>query len=157
VWEKGKFPRRTAEQRFWAKVNKGQDCWVWTGSTSNGYGKFGLNGKVVNAHRYSYFLAHGRYPDDQVDHICHNRSCVNPEHLRDVTGKQNRENRAGAQSNSLSGIRGVRRRGRDGKWEARARHHGRAYFGGVFSTPEEAETAAIELRNRLFTHNVEAI
>ena len=32
----------TATPRFWSKVNKGDGCWLWTGTiTYNGYGKFG--------------------------------------------------------------------------------------------------------------------
>jgi hypothetical protein len=75
----------TPEFRFWSKVVVGNkdDCWPWTASLfHDGYGEFGLNGKVVRAHRYSYELAHGQIPDNQlVLHSCDNPPCVNPNHL----------------------------------------------------------------------------
>jgi hypothetical protein len=43
--------------RFWAKVAKGDGCWLWTASLgSSGYGQFMLNGRPRLAHRLSYEL-----------------------------------------------------------------------------------------------------
>lgn len=76
----------TPEQRFWAKVEKTDSCWLWTASVNKGtgYGQFGLShGNMVQAHRYSYELAHGPIPPGlDVHHTCHRRRCVRPEHLR---------------------------------------------------------------------------
>lgn len=70
-------------QRFWDKVNKTDDCWLWTAGTSSGYGTIrGLDQKSVGAHRLSWELAHGPIPDDlQVLHECDNKLCVRPSHL----------------------------------------------------------------------------
>lgn len=68
---------------FWKKVNKTDGCWDWIGANNgNGYGQF----RRLRAHRISFQLAHGSIPAGYVvDHICRNRSCVNPCHLRLVT------------------------------------------------------------------------
>lgn len=79
-----------AHERFWAKVVKGDDCWEWTGCKTNGYGRFKFEGKMVRAHRWSYEQAKGRIPDGlQIDHLCRNTSCVNPDHLEAVTAFEN--------------------------------------------------------------------
>lgn len=73
----------TTEERFWAKVDKTEACWNWSGATSKemGYGMFQLDGKVVKAHRLAWRLAHGDFPNAHVLHKCDNTKCVNPEHL----------------------------------------------------------------------------
>lgn len=144
-----------AEDRFWAKVEKRPDaCWLWTaGRFSNGYGCFRVGPAVVKVHRFSYELAHGPIPTGmQVDHTCRNRQCVNPEHLRLATNKQNAENR-GIRKGSGSGVRGVRWVERLQKWESRVTHNGTDVYLGVFGTRDEAERAARDGRNRRFTHN----
>ena len=144
----------SAEERFWEKVEKTDTCWNWKRAAHpSGYGMFKFQGRNTPAHRYSYNLAKGTIPAGlHIDHICHNRGCVRPSHLRAVTAKQNHENRAGADYNSTSGIRGVHVcNGK--KWAVRVGHAGVIHFGGLFADLDEAEAAAIALRNSLFTHN----
>ena len=76
------------EQRFWAKVDKTADsdgCWSWTGCRWSGYGRIsegGKYGKPLIAHRVSYELKNGEIPQGaEIHHKCHNKSCVNPDHL----------------------------------------------------------------------------
>lgn len=77
---------------FWDKVDKSGNCWEWLGSRSNRYGSIQYNRKPYLVHRLSYMLTHGKLPDSlELDHLCRNRYCVNPDHLEAVTHKVNME------------------------------------------------------------------
>ena len=69
--------------RFWSKVDKGGECWLWMATKNgDGYGRFRHNGNLVGAHRLSYEMCIGPIPDGkQVLHSCDVPNCVNPEHL----------------------------------------------------------------------------
>lgn len=65
---------------FWSRVNicREDGCWNWVGMVDDGgYGRF--NGKYV--HRIAYVLSKGQIDDQQVQHICNNPLCCNPDHL----------------------------------------------------------------------------
>jgi len=66
-------------------------CWLWTASKDRkGYGKFKMAGRVHRAHRVSYEMHVGPIPDGlELDHLCRNRMCVNPDHLEPVTTQEN--------------------------------------------------------------------
>ena len=80
-------------ERFDVKVEKGErGCLLWTGAktSTNGYGQLWVDGRLQLAHRLAYERRYGSIPDGLViDHICRVRSCVNPEHLRAVSDKEN--------------------------------------------------------------------
>ena len=66
-------------------------CWEWQGAIDkrDGYGYFTLR-KLEYAHRSSYKLFKGEIETGkQIDHLCRNRPCVNPDHLEVVTPRQN--------------------------------------------------------------------
>jgi hypothetical protein len=77
--------------RFWPKVQKSDTCWLWTAAACPlGYGRFGVGGEVVLAHRFSYELHRGRIPDGlSLDHLCRTPRCVNPDHLEPVSQREN--------------------------------------------------------------------
>lgn len=72
--------------KFWDRVDRSGECWVWTGSaTSGGYGNLRRAGKSDYAHRVSYRLSGREIPKGfHVDHLCRNTRCVRPEHLEAV-------------------------------------------------------------------------
>ncbi len=82
---------RPAADRFWEKVNKTADCWLWTGGTTNeGYGVFWDGSRNTMAHRWAYEDAVGPIPDGlHLDHLCHTPPCVRPVHLEPVTPREN--------------------------------------------------------------------
>lgn len=141
------------EARFWPKVDKSGDCWLWTGARfPDGYGSFRYNGVVTGAHRVAYELTYGTIPTDGakvVDHRCRNRQCVRPDHLRLVTRRQNNENHSGPRSDNTSGVRNVSWYAPTNRWRV---HVDRKCI-GYFLTIEEAESAALKARNAAFTHN----
>lgn len=86
------YKKTSIEERFWAKVEKGDGCWTWTGCKSpKGYGQILFNdNKIHLAHRVSYIMANGLIDSSLlVRHKCDNPSCVNPDHLELGTYKDN--------------------------------------------------------------------
>lgn len=84
--------------RFWSYVDQTGGpgaCWPWTRSTMNtGYGQMGWHDserRVMQlAHRIAWTLTHGEIVDElTVDHLCRNRICCNPSHLRLLTNQEN--------------------------------------------------------------------
>lgn len=76
--------------RYYSHVKKTPTCWLWTGCKSKaGYGRLLFGGKQMYAHRVAYSLEHTLDPLLEIDHLCRNRACVNPEHLEQVTHSDN--------------------------------------------------------------------
>ena len=77
-------PAIPIENRFWDKVDKSGDCWVWTAyRNAGGYGRVGIRGSTTDgAHRQAWILTYGPIPDGMcVLHRCDNPPCVRPDHL----------------------------------------------------------------------------
>lgn len=150
--------RQPWRERFDEKVDKtssSKGCWLWTSAVNGtGYGQLRVDGKTLSAHRLAYERYNGDIPRSMViDHMCHVRHCVNPDHLRAVTIQQNNENLVGPQKRNKSGIRGVTAFRDTGRWVAIVRHLGIQYHLGIFDTIEEAAEVARLKRVELFTHN----
>jgi hypothetical protein len=92
AWDTGERPIEEVLKQY--KVEGG--CWSWTGSINRGgYGTFKrfLDAKYVGvlAHRFSFEVHHGRtiVRGMELDHLCRNRRCINPDHLEEVTRREN--------------------------------------------------------------------
>lgn len=84
--------RGTPRERFATKYTVVGDCWIWTAARSGtDYGFFYAEpGRSRRAHRFAYEEFVGEIPDGmQIDHLCRNRLCVNPDHLEVVDNREN--------------------------------------------------------------------
>jgi hypothetical protein len=97
----GPKPKPWAD-RLWPKVDFSADCWVWLGSiTRSGYGQFSIARSVWRpAHRIAWMILVGPIPEGlELDHMCKNRACVNPDHLDPVTHQENNRRSASLSAN----------------------------------------------------------
>lgn len=147
--------------RFGAKVDRSGSCHLWLGRLNrDGYGHINRGGgrgaPEVGAHRLAWELANGRpVPAGfEVDHRCHVRHCVKPDHLRLATHKQNMENQRGAQRGNRSGVRGAFLR-KNGRFGAHVSHNGRTFWLGTYDSAAEAGAVAAAARAELFSHSAE--
>lgn len=85
--------RRDPMDRFLDKVatEPNTGCWLWTGKVASDYPRFKVRSYTeVGAHRWSWEQMNGAIPNGlQIDHLCSVSICVNPRHLRVVTGTEN--------------------------------------------------------------------
>jgi hypothetical protein len=106
---RGIFKRVSRIEKFLSKICiKDDGCWDWLGSGVNtGYGKFWDGNRLVFVHRYSYeWFNNVKLPEYdcvnyEIDHLCRNRKCVNPDHLELVTHKINVQRGSASEVNSL--------------------------------------------------------
>jgi hypothetical protein len=77
---------------LWSRLRVAPNgCWIWTRSTTHaGYGQFRCDGTMKYSHRAMYEVLRGAIPAHlELDHICRNRRCCNPDHLEPVSHREN--------------------------------------------------------------------
>lgn len=87
---KGSHARRKSPHEYLVDDETG--CWVWQRAKDQlGYGHLRLrDNKTRRAHRHYYEQHVGPIPEGlELDHLCRNPSCVNPDHLEAVTHREN--------------------------------------------------------------------
>lgn len=93
--EKGKkgFVARPLLVRLNDKIEKTDHCWLWKGATTgrvHAYGVIWNDGKNRLVHRIMYSLYKNNIDDGkEIDHLCKNKLCVNPDHLESVSHQEN--------------------------------------------------------------------
>ena len=78
------------KERFLSNIDIPNECWEWQGQIITGYGRFKIGRRSYAAHRISYEFFIGPIPSGkELDHLCFNKACVNPNHLEPVTHEEN--------------------------------------------------------------------
>jgi len=117
-----------------------------------GYIQILIDKHLYMAHRLAWVYMTGKEPIEQIDHIDGNKQNNAWHNLRNVTNKQNCENRKLSAKNK-TGVRGVYMRGK--MFRAEVCHNYQRIKIGTFKTLQEAEKAVTQKRLELFTHTVE--
>ena len=106
----------------------------------NDYLRIMVQGRPHRAHRLAWLYTYGTWPKDQIDHINRNRTDNRISNLREVSNKQNHQNKS-KPSNNTSGHPGISWYKRDSKWQAKIKHNQKSIHLGYFTTLEEAIAA----------------
>lgn len=107
---------------------------VITTKNSTGYLCVNHKNKVYNLHRLAWFLYHGKWPENQLDHVNRDRTDNRIENLREATNRENSMNKE-----SFRG--GVYKNNKTGKWRAQIQINGKSIKLGTFTTKELAQQA----------------
>lgn len=137
------------------RVIRSAGCWTWCGyHDRNGYAVFRRGDQNIRVYRWMYERHVGPPVEGLViDHACRNASCVNPDHLRQITVKQNVEHfTTPLRSSNTSGYRGVSFHKASGLWVARVKS-GDQTRATYHKTKEDAGAAAHRMRLAMHTHN----
>ena len=79
-------------ERYLSRIQiSNSGCWEWTaGKSSTGYAMFHWDNATRGAYKFIYEFFNGKInPDQEMDHLCKNKVCVNPKHLEAVTRREN--------------------------------------------------------------------
>lgn len=87
----GRPSRKSLDERLWPRIAADGDCWVWMGGrTAAGYGEIRIGHTMRLVHRVVWEYMRGEIPSGlEMDHLCRNRPCCNPDHLDPVTTSEN--------------------------------------------------------------------
>ena len=89
------------KQRFKNKLVLSGECLLFNGAKhAGGYGRFYVNGTLIGAHKFAFFMELGHLPAEgeieglEIAHTCKVRGCCNPRHLRLTSKRVNLAERA---------------------------------------------------------------
>ena len=119
---------------------------------STGYFVIRINDKLYKAHRLAWLYMKGEFPTLKIDHINRDGFDNRWENLREITQRQNSENRSLAKNNT-SGHPGVDWAKKLCKWRARITVNYKGFHIGYFDTKEEAIEAYKNKAAEMHTHN----
>ena len=137
---------------FTWKVNSGRSKpGKVAGYLNKGYVVIGYKGKSCLAHRLAFLYMTGKYPILEVDHIDGCPSNNKWTNLREVSSKQNKENRYKANKNSKHGFLGVTKNHKN--YMAHIYHNNKSIYLGTFGSPEEAHNKYLEAKRQLHLGN----
>lgn len=117
--------------------------------SEDGYLQIEVLGYPTRVHRVVFALTHGRWPENQIDHIDGNRLNNAPSNLRDVPQAINQQNLRGAKAHNQFGLLGVSHGRQRGKFRATIVVDRKQRSLGVFATAQEAHQAYLEAKRRL--------
>lgn len=126
---------REQESKRWNGRHSGRQA--MTSKNTQGYFHGPILGRWYKAHQVVFALDNGRWPDDWLDHINHNRSDNRPQNLREVGITGNARN-ISIRSDNTSGHLGVNFKKSESRWVARICSEGKRIYLGTFDTIEEA-------------------
>jgi hypothetical protein len=121
-----------------------------TGWIEDGYRHIELKGKSYRIHRLIWMYLHDRWPTEMIDHINGNKLDNSIVNLREVTAKQNAENRNCVQA--ISGMKGVIPTTK-GRWKASIGHNGKVIYLGTYDSKQEAHNIYCKAAQIFHTHN----
>jgi hypothetical protein len=121
------------------------------GLNRKGYRYIQLDGRKYPAHHIVWVIETGIFPKKQIDHIDGNKLNNKFSNLREVTNKQNTENR-GKQRNNKTGYKGVSFNNRLKKYVAQIQHNNQPIYIGIYATAYDAHLAYETKAKELFTH-----
>ena len=107
----------------------------------------GVRRKVL-AHRAAFAIVHGRWPEDELDHMRHDGADNRMSELREATHLQNTQNKR--LPPPFSGLRGVYWDRSRGKWLATISRKNKSIFLGRFDDKHEASETYLAARRALF-------
>jgi hypothetical protein len=141
---------------YW-KFREDRDCqWngKWAGKKAgyvalSGYVLVRINRKNYKAHRIIWAIVHGRWPENEIDHIDNITSNNRLENLREATPQENRRN-IGLRRNNMSGVTGVHWSKNHQKWLASIRSDRKSHHIGLFADKDDAIAARKDAEVAIF-------
>jgi hypothetical protein len=116
--------------------------------TKQGYIRITILNNRLMAHRLAFAIYHGRWPDNQIDHINGLKHDNRISNLRECTPEQNMHNRSAYRINK-TGFKGVYQPKNGKRFVAQIRNGGKAHYLGAFDSAKEASAAYAEAANAL--------